>query len=97
MMDIGIMGMAMSHRSMDVFVGVWPAGIGSGWVFVLMMLIVLVPVVVLQGGVLVFVTMFLRQVQVQTDGHQCCRRNKWPGERLAEEHDRKRCADEGRR
>ena len=94
--DVRIVRVRVSHRLVDVGMGVRSTEIDSRRVFVLVVLIVLVPVVVFKIRVFVFVAVPLGQVQPKPNPHQCRRCEKKRRRALTKECDCKRRADERR-
>lgn len=69
-MGVGIMGVSVSERSMAVTVGMTGARWHRCAMLMLMMFVVLVPVLVLENWVSMFVLMAFGQMQPDACGHQ---------------------------
>jgi hypothetical protein len=95
MVQVGEMAMDMCHLAMPVSVGVPCRGGQAGMHVVVMAVVVAMAVDVLQGFVRVFVLVAIEEEQGDADEQEQCCRDMPPEERLSEEREGERRAEEG--
>ena len=93
-MDVGIVGVRVPHGLMHVHVGMRPPRVDARRMLVLVMLVMVVPVLMFQVRMLVLVRVHLGDVQPESGGHQPRCRNERPSQRIPQERDGERRADE---
>ena len=94
MVGIRVVRMRVGHRRVAVAVRVTSAWRYGFFVCMLMVLVVFVLVRMLERFMAMLVLVALREMQPYSDRHQDGGDEELPGDRLSQEHERYRCADE---